>query len=131
MLSFRVFWRRLNVLKFGTARPRSINRSKLSTKPPRHGHSDQWRSHGSICLSAMPNSTFIVKQVGDVIEGGEKDVHAWKGLQKGDPHPRIHPAQDRKPPRIRSNPKRDSPVRRTAETLIRYLIKPLEAQEVR
>ena len=23
---------------------------------PRHGHSDQWRFHGSICRSAMPNS---------------------------------------------------------------------------
>ena len=63
MLTFRVFWRRLSVLKFGTAQSRSINRSKLSPKPPRHGHSDQWRSHGSICLRAMPNSTFLVRQV--------------------------------------------------------------------
>ena len=35
----------------------------------------------------------------DVIEGGEEDVHVGNGLQKGDPDPRIHPAQDRKPPR--------------------------------
>ena len=40
-----------------------VNRSRLSTKPPRHGHSDQWRSHGSICRSAMPKRTFIVRQV--------------------------------------------------------------------
>ena len=46
--------------------------------------------------------------IGDVIEGGEEDIHVGNGLQKGDPHPRIHPAQDRKTPRIRSNPKRDS-----------------------
>ena len=61
--SFRVFWRRLSVLKFGTTQSRSIRRNRLSTNPPRHGHSDQWRFHGSICLSAMPNSTFIVRQV--------------------------------------------------------------------
>ena len=47
--------------------------------------------------------------IGDVMEGGEEDIHVGNGLQKGDPHPRIHPAQDRKTPRIRSNPKRDSP----------------------
>ena len=49
--------------------------------------------------------------IGDVIEGGEEDIHAGNGLQKGDPHPRIHPAQDRKTPQISSNPKRDSPAR--------------------
>ncbi|WP_158515001.1 hypothetical protein [Nioella nitratireducens] len=47
--------------------------------------------------------------IGDVIESGEEDNHAGNGLQKGDPHPRIHPAQDRKTPQITSNPKRDSP----------------------
>ena len=30
---------------------------------PRHGHSDQWRFHGSIWRSAMPNNTFIDRQV--------------------------------------------------------------------
>ena len=50
MLTFRVFWRRLSVLKFGTAQSRSIRCSKLSMKPV-------------VCLSAMPNSTFIVRQV--------------------------------------------------------------------
>ena len=33
MLTFRVIWRRLSLLKFGTARPRSISRSTLSTNP--------------------------------------------------------------------------------------------------
>ena len=46
--------------------------------------------------------------IGDVIEGGEEDIHTGNGLQKGDPHPRFQPAQDRKNPQIRSNPKRDS-----------------------
>ena len=50
MLTFRVFWRRLSVLKFGTAQSRSISRSKLSTNPV-------------VCRSAMPNNTFIVRQV--------------------------------------------------------------------
>jgi hypothetical protein len=36
----------------------------------------------------------------DVIEGGEEDIHVGNGLRKGDPHPRIHPAQDRKTPQI-------------------------------
>ncbi len=50
MLTFKVFWRRLRVLKFGTIQSRLINRSKLSTNPV-------------VCLSAMPNSTFMVRQV--------------------------------------------------------------------
>ena len=49
-----------------------------------------------------------ISGVRNVIKGGEEDVHAEKGLQKGDPRSRIHPAQDRKTPRIRSNPRRDS-----------------------
>jgi hypothetical protein len=39
-------------------------------------------------------------RIRDVIEGGEEDIHVRAGLQKGDPHPRIHPAQDRKTPHI-------------------------------
>ena len=31
--------------------------------------------------------------IGDVIEGGEEDIHVGNGPQKGDPHPRIHPAK--------------------------------------
>lgn len=50
MLTFKVFWRRLSVLKSGTAQSKPINRSRLSTKPV-------------VCLSAMPNNTFIVRQV--------------------------------------------------------------------
>jgi len=50
MVTFRVFWRRLRVLKFGTAQSRSISRSKLSTNPV-------------VCRSAMPNNTFMVRQV--------------------------------------------------------------------
>jgi hypothetical protein len=38
------------VLKSGTAQFKPINRSRLSTKPV-------------VCLSAMPNRTFIVRQV--------------------------------------------------------------------
>jgi len=49
MLTFKVFWRRLSVLKFGTAQSRSINANRLSTNPV-------------VCLSAIPNSTFTVKQ---------------------------------------------------------------------
>ena len=50
MSTFRVFWRRLSVLKFGTAQSRSISQSRLSTNPV-------------VCLSTMPNSTFMVRQV--------------------------------------------------------------------
>ena len=48
-------------------------------------------------------------RIGDVIEGGEENVHAGNGLQKGDRRPRIHPHANRKTPQITSNPKRDSP----------------------
>jgi len=50
MFTIRVFWRRLRVLKSGTAQSRPISRNRLSTKPV-------------VCRSAMPNSTFIVRQV--------------------------------------------------------------------
>ena len=50
MFTFRVFWRRLSVLKSGTAQSRPIRRSRLSTNPV-------------VCRSAMPNSTFMVRQV--------------------------------------------------------------------
>jgi hypothetical protein len=50
MFTFRVFWRRLSVLKFGTGQSRSMSRNRLSTNPV-------------VCLSAMPNSTFIVRHV--------------------------------------------------------------------
>ena len=49
MLTVRVFWRRLRVLKSGTARSRPIRRSKHSAKP-------------TSCRSALPNSTSIVRQ---------------------------------------------------------------------
>ena len=45
-----VFWRRLSVLKSGTAQSRPISRNRLATNPV-------------VCLSAMPNSTFILRQV--------------------------------------------------------------------
>ena len=51
-------------------------------------------------------------RIGDVIEGGKEDVHAGNGLQKVDPSPRIHPPENCKTRRIRSNPKRDSPAGR-------------------
>ncbi len=50
MLTFRVLWRRLSVLKSGTSRSRPIRCSRLLTKPV-------------VCLSAMPISTFMVGQV--------------------------------------------------------------------
>jgi hypothetical protein len=50
MFTFRVFWRWLGGVNFGTAQSRSISRNRLSTNPV-------------VCLSAMPNSTFIVRQV--------------------------------------------------------------------
>ena len=63
MLTASVLWRRQMVLKSGTTQSRPVSRKRLSTKPPRHGHSDQWRFHGSICRSAIPNSTFMVRHV--------------------------------------------------------------------
>ena len=53
----------LSVLKSGTSQSRPIRQSRLSTNPPRHGHADTWRSHGSICRRAIPKRTFIVRQV--------------------------------------------------------------------
>jgi hypothetical protein len=50
LFTFRVFWRRDSVLTSGTAQSRPIRRSRLSTNPV------VWRS-------AIPNSTFIVRQV--------------------------------------------------------------------
>ena len=38
----------------------------------------------------------VSSRIGDVIEGGEENVHAGNGLQKGDPRPRIHPTENRK-----------------------------------
>ncbi len=49
MLTFRVFWRRLSLPKFGTAGG-PISRSRLSTNPV-------------VCRSAIPSNTFIVRQV--------------------------------------------------------------------
>jgi hypothetical protein len=50
MSTLIVFWRRQRVLKSGTVQSSPISRSKLSTKPV-------------VRLSAMPKSTFIVRQV--------------------------------------------------------------------
>jgi hypothetical protein len=44
--------------------------------------------------------------IGNLVEGGEKDVHAGNGLQKGVSRPRIHPPENRKTPQIKSDPKR-------------------------
>ena len=65
MLTFRVFWRRLSVLKSGTDQSRPISRSRLSTKPPRHGHSDQWRSHGSMADTFGASRRFRILAVID------------------------------------------------------------------
>jgi hypothetical protein len=50
MFTFNVFWRRRRGQKSGTRRFSPTRRRRLSTKP-------------FVCLSGMPNSTFIVKQV--------------------------------------------------------------------
>ena len=50
MLTFKIFWRRLSVLKLGTAQSKLIRPNRLSTNPV------VWRS-------ATPNSTFMVRQV--------------------------------------------------------------------
>jgi hypothetical protein len=50
MITARNFWRRDSVLKSETDQPSPINCSRLSTKPV-------------VCLSAIPKSTFIVRQV--------------------------------------------------------------------
>ena len=55
-------------------------------------------------------------RIGDVFEGGEENVHAGNGLQKGDPRSRIHPPENRKTRRVKSNPKRDSPARAVGST---------------
>ena len=36
-------------------------------------------------------------RIGDVVEGGQEDVHRGKKLRRGDPGPRIHPPDNRKP----------------------------------
>jgi len=53
MLTFRVFWRRLRVLKFGTAQSRSISRSKLDEPgrlPQRHA---EQHFHGQAGLDGV------------------------------------------------------------------------------
>jgi hypothetical protein len=50
MFTARVFWRRESVLKSGTDQSSPLNCRRLSTKPV-------------VCRSAMPKSTFIVRQV--------------------------------------------------------------------
>jgi hypothetical protein len=50
MFTARVFWRRDRVLKSGTVQSRPTNCSRLSTKPV-------------VCLSAIPNNTFIDRHV--------------------------------------------------------------------
>lgn len=50
MKTLRLFWRRQSVLESGTLQSRPIRRSRLSMKPV-------------VCLSAMPNSTCIVRKV--------------------------------------------------------------------
>lgn len=53
---------RHQVVQSGTAQSRSANFCRMATIPPRHGLSNQWRSHGSICRNGRLNGTFIVKQ---------------------------------------------------------------------
>ncbi len=50
MFTAKVFWRRDSVLKSGTVQFRPTSRNRLSTKP-------------AVCRKAMPNSTFIERQV--------------------------------------------------------------------
>ncbi|APZ51091.1 hypothetical protein Ga0080574_TMP757 [Salipiger abyssi] len=50
MFTAMFFWRLLSVLKSGALQSRPTRRKGLSTKPV-------------VCLSAMPNRTFIVRQV--------------------------------------------------------------------
>ena len=49
--------------------------------------------------------------IGDVIAGGEEAVDVGNGLRNGDPSPGLHPPENRKTPRVRSNPTRDCPGR--------------------
>ena len=87
MFTFNVFWRRLSVLKSGTAQSRPIRRRRLSTNPPRHGHSDQWRSHGSIIdayarkivgwrVSSSAHAGFVL----DALEQAVHDRRPGKGM---------------------------------------------------
>jgi hypothetical protein len=50
MLTAKIFWRRDSVLKSGIVQFRPTSCSRLSTKPV-------------VCRNAMPNSTFIERQV--------------------------------------------------------------------
>ena len=50
MVTAKVFWRLLSVLKSGTLHSRPTGRRRLSTKPV-------------VCLRAMPKRTFIVGHV--------------------------------------------------------------------
>lgn len=57
-----VFCLRLRVEKSGTGQSRPAILMMLAAIPPRHGHSDQSRFHGSICRSGRPNRTFTMRQ---------------------------------------------------------------------
>ncbi len=50
MVTAKVFWRLLNVLKSGTAQSNPTSGTRLSTKPV-------------VCLRAMPKRTLVVRQV--------------------------------------------------------------------
>ncbi len=52
-----------HLLKSGTVPSRPISREPGSRRSRLAMVSNQWRSHGSICLTAMPNSAFMVRQV--------------------------------------------------------------------
>ena len=83
--------------------PAEVRHFGTTGRPTKHRD----KPHDQQFAKVMPR--VVGPGVGDVIEGGEKEIHAGNGLQKGDPHPRIHPPENRKTPRIRSDPKRDSP----------------------
>ena len=62
MLTARVFCRRLRVLKSGTSRSRPMSRNRLRANPVVCRADIVARTNGAT-MSAMPNSTFIVRQV--------------------------------------------------------------------
>lgn len=58
-----VLWLRNSVPNSGIAQLEPMRCNRLLTKPLRQDHSEQCRFDGSICRNAMPNRSFIVRQV--------------------------------------------------------------------
>lgn len=74
MLTFGIFWRLLSVLRFGTAQPKPISRSKLSTNPV-------------VCRSATPipprAQPFRAEAIHRIVSRMPFTLHCQAGLDRG------------------------------------------------